>query len=325
MQAENLKQLSGTEIAVTIDDQWQWTGIPFPPGRGPRVVAEAMIEAFANHSVPGVYAFNSTAAAENDPTAMQVLDVWCQAGHFVGNHTHQHISLNWLDSKTYISDIEASEKILQNWIDASPSRYFRYAFGMEGDTVEKTRQVQAHLSKTDYLSAPVTLWFYDAQFMVAYDRAIQLDDHAAMAAIEDMLVTTAVAQIERQVAAAHAAIGRKSAHIMLIHGTTVAGATIDRVLGELAQRGVSFVTLEKAMADPVNLYGAPLTTRQFRNSTQKWAQAAGIEIDDTPPAVLTEVEQIAPIDGMSYDAVLGRAINQWTQRIPFTPVPADFH
>lgn len=325
MNAETPKQLSGTEIAVTVDDQWQWTGIPFPPGRGPRMVAKAMIEAFANHSVPGVYAFNSTAPTENDQTALQILDDWCEAGHFIGNHTHQHISLNWLDVDTYISDIDASEKILANWIDASPSRYFRYAFGMEGDTVEKTRQVQAHLSKTDYLSAPVTVWFYDAQFMVAYDRAIQLDDRAAMATIEDMLVTTAIAQIERQVQAAHAAIGRNSAHIMLIHGTTVAGATIDRVLGELAQRGVTFVSLEKAMDDPVNLVGPPLTTRCFRNSTQKWAQWAGVEIADTPPAVLAEVEQIASIDGMSYNEVLGRAIAQWTQRIPFTPVPTDFH
>ncbi|TDD40343.1 polysaccharide deacetylase family protein [Saccharopolyspora elongata] len=317
--------LSGLEVAVTVDDQFQWTGIPFPEGHGPHTVSKKMMKAFEAYGVPGVYAFNSTAPTEEDPRVLDILDDWCAAGHYVGNHTHQHISLNWLDVDTYLRDIETSERLLSRWIEASPSRYFRYAFAMEGDSATKTRQVQTHLSQNGFLSSPVTLWFYDAQFMVAYDRALRLTDRAAQRWIEDTLVDTAIEQIENQAAAATAALGRSPAHIMLIHGTTVAGATIERILGRLTEEGVVFVTSERAMADPANVIGSPVTTRQFRNSTQKWAEHAGVSIPDVPPAVLAEVEKAAPIEGMSYDEVLGRAIQEWTRRVPFTPVPADFH
>ncbi|OUZ09423.1 hypothetical protein BHE97_10185 [Aeromicrobium sp. PE09-221] len=317
--------LDGLKVAFTVDDQFQWTGIPFPAGYGPARIAKAMIGAFAEHSVPGVYAFNSTAPADDHPEYLDVLDDWMAAGHYVGNHTHQHISLNWLDVDTYLRDVEASEKILRRWIDASPSRYFRYSFGMEGDQVEKTVQVQTHLTKTGFLSNPVTCWFYDAQFMAAYHRAIALNDREAMAKVEDLLVETAIDQIRRQATAARTAIGRIPPQLLLIHGTAVAGATIERVCGELLRHGIEFITSEEAMADPANVIGAPYTTRQFRNMTQKWAEYEGFSIDDMPPAVLADVERIAMIEGESFDEVLGRAIQEWATRVDFVPVPADFH
>lgn len=317
--------LNGLRMAVTVDDQFQWTGIPFPNGHGPASVSNQMIEAFANHHVPGVYAFNSTAPTDDDSGFLKILDAWCEAGHHVGNHTHQHISLNWIDADTYVSDVNRSEQILRPWLENAPTRYFRYAFAMEGDTFEKTRRVQTHLTNTGYLSSPVTLWFYDAQFAVAYQRALELGDLDAQKWLEDTLVQTAIDQTRTQAAAAALALGRSPAHILLIHGTTVAGATLDRILAELGRLGVQFITSEEAMRDPANVIGSPLTTRQFRNSTQKWAEFAGVPLEDVPPAVLDDVEEVAKIDGQSWNEVLGGATAEWARRIPFEPVPSDFH
>lgn len=317
--------LDGLRVAVTVDDQFQWTGIPFPDGHGPRSVSRAMIEAFANHDVPGVYAFNSTAPTDADPGALDILDDWCAAGHHVGNHTHQHISLNWLDVDTYLADVDKSESILRPWLEQAPSRYFRYAFAMEGDTSEKTRQVQTHLTRTGYLSSPVTIWFYDAQFAIAYHRALALGDREAQRWIEDSLVRTAVEQTRTQAAATASALGRPAAHILLVHGTTVAGATLDRILAELASCGVEFITSEEAMRDPANAIGSPLTTRKFRNSAQKWAEFAGVDVPDVPPAILDDLEEAVQVEGQGWNDVLGSAMVEWARRIPFTPVPADFH
>ncbi|OSY36987.1 Polysaccharide deacetylase [Pseudonocardia autotrophica] len=284
-----------------------------------------MIDAFAAHGVPGVYAFNGTMPTEARPADLDILDDWCAAGHHVGNHTHQHISLNWLDTDTYIKDIDASERILRRWIDAAPTRYFRYAFAMEGDTVDKTREVQAHLTRTGFLSSPVTLWFWDAQFMAAHNRAVSLGDHEAVRWLEDKLVDTAVDQVRNQAAATAAALGRSPAHILLVHGTAVAGATLDRILGRLASHGVLFVTSEEAMADPANVIGPQLTTRRFRNFSQKWAELSGTTVADAPPAVLDDLDNTAYIEGMSFNELLGRAMTDWGTRIPFTPVASDFH
>ncbi|ONM46250.1 hypothetical protein B0T44_19685 [Nocardia donostiensis] len=317
--------MKGLKLAVTVDDQFQWTGIPFPPGYGPQRIAKAMIDAFAEHEVPGVYSFSSTAPTDENPEYLDVLDDWMAAGHYVGNHTHQHISLNWLDVDTYIRDVEASEKILNRWIEASPTRYFRYSFGMEGDQFDKTLSVQTHLTKTGFLSNPVTLWFYDAQFMAAHHRALANGDREAQDTVESLLVDTALDQIRRQVRAIREAIGRVPPQIMLIHGTAVAGATIGRICAALRRQGVEFITSEEAMADPANVIGAPYTTRQFRNMTQKWAEYAGRPVEDMPPKVLEDVEQIAVTEGQSFDELLGRAMVEWARRLPFTPVASDFH
>lgn len=317
--------LNGLKLAITVDDQFQWTGIPFPSGHGPQRITNAMIDAFAENSVPGVYAFNSTAPAEENPKYLDVLDDWMAAGHYIGNHTHQHVSLNWIDVDTYIRDVEASEKILSRWIEASPTRYFRYAFGMEGDQFDKTLAVQTHLTKTGFLSNPVTLWFYDAQFMAAHHRAIADGDREAQRKVEDLLVDTALDQIRRQILAIRDSIGRVPPQLLLIHGTAVAGATIGRICSELRRRGVEFITSEVAMADPANVIGAPYTTRQFRNMTQKWAEYAGHPVENMPPKVLGDVEQIAWSEGQSFDEILGRAMTEWARRILFTPTASDFH
>lgn len=319
------KPLAGVRMAVTVDDQFQWTGMPFAQGWNPQRVSKAMIEAFAVHDVPGVYAFNSTAPTEDKPRDLDILDDWCAAGHHVGNHTHQHLSLNWMDADTYLEDMDASEQILNRWIEAAPTRYFRYAFAMEGDTEDKTRQVQRHLTRTGYLSNPVTLWFYDAQFMAAYHRAVELSDRGAMRWLEDSLVDTAVNQVETQVAATSGALGRPASHILLIHGTSVGGATIERILRRLAESGVVFITSEEAMQDPANIIGPQLTTRQFRNTSQKYAEMAGQPIPGMPPAILDDVERTAVIEGMAFEDLLGAAIRESIQRVPCVPVVTDFN
>lgn len=317
--------LAGVKMAVTVDDQFQWSGVPFAEGWSPRRVSKAMIDAFAEHDVRGVYAFNSTAASLEHPGGLDILDDWCAAGHYVGNHTHEHLSLNWMDVDTYLKDMDTSERMLSRWIEASPTRYFRYAYAMEGDTEDKTRQVQSRLTKSGYLSNPVTMWFYDAQFMIAYNRAVALSDRNSIRWLEDSLVDTALSLITSQAAASARALGRSPAHILLIHGTAIAGATVERILGRLAEAGVVFVTSEEAMQDPANVIGPQLTTRKFRNVSQKYAELAGDPIPDMPPAILDEVERTAVIKGMAWADVLGAAMRRSIERLPCTPVAGDFH
>ena len=64
--------LNGLKIAVTVDDQWQWIGIPFPAGHDCRTVSRAMLDAFSAHGVPGVYAFNSTAPTEEKACLLEL-------------------------------------------------------------------------------------------------------------------------------------------------------------------------------------------------------------------------------------------------------------
>ncbi|MGW4094810.1 polysaccharide deacetylase family protein [Nocardia sp. NPDC004750] len=317
--------LTGLKVAVTVDDLFQWTGVPFPAGRSPRTVVSSMVDALAAHNVPGVYAFSNTAPIDQDKRLLDVFDAWCAAGHHVGNHTHHHASLNWVDPKAYIKDIDESEALIGEWIDRAPTRYFRYAFDMWGDTSRKTDEIQVHLAKGGYVAAPVSYWFYDAQFMVAYHRALKLGDVEAQRHLRSTLVATAVQQLRNQASAAEAALGRRPALVALIHGTAIGGDTISDILAALAAEGVVFVTLEEAMKDPFNGVPTPLTTRKFRNAAQKWAELTGVPIHDVPPRVLGEVEEVAKISGESYEEVVGGAMRLWGEPFGVTTTPEDFH
>jgi peptidoglycan/xylan/chitin deacetylase (PgdA/CDA1 family) len=311
------------KIAISVDDVFLWPGVPFPDGYSAGSVTQTLTRWFAEYGVPGVYAFSATAPMDGDPSAPDVLDAWCEAGHHVGSHTHNHPSLNWLPAQDYIADIERSVALIEPWIARAPTRYFRYAFDMWGDTAAKTDEVQAHLARTGYLPAPISTWFYDAQFVAPYLRATVTQDREAQRWVQDAYVETAVSQLRHQVAAARRMFGRDPIQIALVHGTPITGDTYGRVLEQYAELGAEFVTLEEALEDPVNQIVPPTVTRYFRNSTQKWAAYLGDTVEDAPPAILDRVRAVAPVPELDERVIFGEAFDSIGRAVGATPVMAD--
>jgi len=291
------------KIALTVDDLFQWKGVPPADGYDFRSIASRLTEAFAGHGVKGVYAFSNTAPADDPRTLAQVFDHWAEQGHYTGNHTHNHASLNWLSPQNYIRDIERTERLIRPWSDAAPVRYFRHCFDMWGDTVEKRGEVMDWLNRAGYAIAPISLWFYDAQFSIAYGRAMYSGDRAAMKWLREAFVETALNQLRTQAAAARLIFGRDPVHIWLIHVTAIAADAIGAILDGFAARGVEFVSLQEAMQDPMNQQ-QPIVTPLFRNQVQKWAELKGVPIEDCPPAILEELDSVCPIPGMGGDELV---------------------
>jgi hypothetical protein len=250
----------------------------------------------------------STLAVADDPDSLNALDKWVGRGHHVGAHTHSHCSLNWTNAKTYIDDIDRNIELLSPWLTQARSRYFRYSFDMWGDSQKKTDEVQAHLVRRGFTPAPISSWFYDVQFLPSYLRTLVSNDAEGSALVHRAFVETAVSALRNQAEAARQVFGRDPIHIGLVHGTPIAGDAWADVLTAYTDCGVEFVSLEEAMTDPANQIAAPLVTRFFRNSTQKWAEYAGVQIADTPPQTLKALESIRPIENMSESAALAPAL-----------------
>jgi peptidoglycan/xylan/chitin deacetylase (PgdA/CDA1 family) len=293
------KSMSGPiKIALTVDDLFQWKGVPELSGYPYQTIARRLTDAMGSHGVRGVYAFSNTAPVDDDRALSQVFDGWTEAGHHIGNHTHNHASLNWVTPKNYIADIEKTEALIARWSDAAPTRYFRHCFDMWGDTPAKRDEVLAWLGRAGYAVAPISLWFYDAQFSRPYARAIIAGDETAKAWLRQACVDTAIKQLGVQHAAARLIFGRDPVHIWLIHGTPIAADCIGAILDGFAARGVEFVSLDEAMADPMNNQ-QPLVTARFRNQIQKWAEVKGVPIEDCPPAILADLDNVCPLPGMN--------------------------
>jgi peptidoglycan/xylan/chitin deacetylase (PgdA/CDA1 family) len=320
---ETLSESGPVKLAITVDDLFQWPDCEHQNGDTPAGCAKNLLSAFAANAVPDVYAFSATFALDGDPHLTEVLDNWCAAGHHIGGHTHYHVCLNWLGAKRYIEDIDQSHELIEPWVANAPSRYFRFAMDMLGDAQSKTDEVMTHLAQSGYMHAPISHWFYDTQFVFPYDRAKRLDRQDDLQWLRDQFVEAAVSCLRGQVAASERSFGRIPAHISLVHNSAIAADTYDRVLEAYADAGAEFITLEEAMRDPANLIVAPGVNRNFRNLTQRWAEVLGVEVEGTPPAVLDELDSVAPLEGWDSFTRFSNALAGMARGTGATPVLQD--
>lgn len=315
---------SALKVAMTVDDLFMWPGLPFPDGSSPRKVSRQLVDAFANNGVKHVYAFSCTRPVEGTEALGDVLDAWCSSGHHVGNHTHYHCALNWCSVENYERDMDRSERLLRPWIERAPTRYFRFAFDMWGDQRAKTDRVLLKLARSGFHYAPISMWFSDTFFMFPHFRALAQRNSRVVDEVEALFIDKWMAQFKSQADAARAAMGREVAHVALIHGTPLGGATMDRICQRMRAAGVEFVPLEEAMRDPFNAVVPPLTERRFRNFTQKWCTVTNTPLEDMPPQMLAELRSILPVPGMDEATIFEKIFIELGAGVDGNPVVSDF-
>lgn len=303
---EPISPLGPVRLAVSMDDLFLWPDMPVAPGYDHLGITRAMTAAMAKAQVKGAYAFSATTPMEKAPNLARVFDHWVEQGHHIANHTHHHANLNWVTVPKYIADIERTQTLIQPWADRAPTRYFRYCMDNWGNTPEKHEGVQAYLARNNFAAAPISVWFYDTEFLAPHWRAMRSGDADGAAYLRRAFIDTAERQLRVQAAAARAMFGRDPAHIWLIHGTPLAADCLDAILERFQAAGVVFVSLEEAMADPMNAEAVPIITPRFLNQVQKWAALRNVPIEDCPPAILEEIDRIASMPGQSTPEVMGR-------------------
>ncbi|WP_024576239.1 MULTISPECIES: polysaccharide deacetylase family protein [unclassified Afipia] len=311
-------------LAITVDDLLLWKGIPWAPGHSPYSVSKALTGAFSRHAVHGVYAFSGTAPADSDNDLLKVFDAWVERGHYISNHTHYHANLNWTEADHYIRDIEKTESIIDRWSRQSPTRFFRYAMDNWGNTQAKFDEVSSYLTRADYRTAPISVWFYDTEFLPAHYRASLAHDVAALQHIRKVFSKTAWQQLRIQSAAARAMFGHDPIYIWLVHATPLAAECIDRILDGFAMGGVEFVGLDQAISDPVNQRPVPLITARFLNHIQKWAEVRKLRLDECPPAAIDEIERISPMTGLSRPEVMTKVFKGICDEVGGAYVPKAY-
>lgn len=301
------------DVAVTVDELILWEGTPIPAGHTARTITDGLCRAFAEYGLQGVYGFAHTSPLEDEPALEAVLDAWCAAGHHLGNHTHHHASLNWLDAEAYCADVGRAERWIGRYVDQAPVRYFRHAMDSSGQTEAKRGAVEDHLREQGYTTAPITAWFGDFAWAAPYERAVRTGDAEALASLRTSFVEAAVGHLLWHAEAGRRMFGASFPYIWLIHGTALAENLTTEILGRFRELGVRFVSLETAMAHPANRAFAP-ATRLFRNHLQRYALASGEPVRSAEPEALAAVLDAAPVAGEDslavYDGILRRIVDR---------------
>jgi peptidoglycan/xylan/chitin deacetylase (PgdA/CDA1 family) len=200
----DISPLGRVRVAITIDDFVLWDGTPLPDGEGSLDVTRKVASILARNGQHGIYAFSHTYGISKDPSNLACWEAWVEAGHHLGNHTHQHAPLRWMSAGDFIRDIEEAERLVGHLIADAPQRYFRYPMDMSSGSEARRGEVEEHLRASGYKNAPITSWFSDFAFILPFHRTLVKGDTEAQRRLEDLHVAAAVEGLERHAGGPHA-------------------------------------------------------------------------------------------------------------------------
>ncbi|WP_334164655.1 polysaccharide deacetylase family protein [Phenylobacterium sp.] len=231
------------DMALTFDDLPVHSDLP--PGETRLGVIARLVGGLADAGAPPSYGFVN-AAGEAEAGGAEALRVWRAAGHPVGNHTWSHRRLE--DPAAFEAEVVRNEPALQGL--GGDWRWFRYPFLDEGATPEMRAAGRRILAKRGYRVASVTLSFHDYAWNGPYARCAAQGDQAAIAGLEASFLAAADQSLARAKALSRQVAGREIPLVLLMHVGAFDARMLPRLLALYRERGVRFVTLEAAMADP---------------------------------------------------------------------------
>lgn len=239
-----------TSILITVDDLPLTGGdLHADPAERERIT-RAMLATLAAHEVPavGMATWGNVRGAGD----LDLLDLWLEAGHELGNHTRRHLDYHRTETAAWLDDAEAGRRELAAFLaprGRPAPRYFRFPMLREGDTPAKLDAARAWLAETGQRNLPVTLDNQDWSFERPWVEAERSGDRAAMARVAEAYHEALHVAIRHHEATAERLFGRPVPQVLLLHAGAVGAAQWERLFGWLAERGYRFARADEVLAD----------------------------------------------------------------------------
>jgi peptidoglycan/xylan/chitin deacetylase (PgdA/CDA1 family) len=247
-------------VAVTFDDlPATQSGVVANDVAGLEALTRKLLTAVRSHGIPAVGFVNEgklfvEGAAPGDADRRTgILRMWLDAGLELGNHTYSHGDLNTMPLDRFQADVLRGEAVTRRLMKEKGQRprYFRHPFLHVGSDLKVRRAFEAFLSKHGYTVAPVTIDSDEFVYASAYAKALRRGDAAVARRIgDDYLrymdeVFTFYEGVSRRVT------GREVSQILLLHANSLNADRFHALAEALKQRGYTFVSVARALEDPV--------------------------------------------------------------------------
>lgn len=178
------------------------------------------------------------------------IDAYVAAGHVIADHSFSHPHLNVTPAADYLADIDAAEVWLKGRKGYRP--WFRYPFLDEGQGNKAKRDaVRAGLAARGLRNGYVTIDASDWNMENLTIEAMRGDKAIDMDALRDLYVESHVEAAEFYDGLMREAVGRSTAHVMLLHETDLAVMFIGDLVAALREQGWDIVSADAAYADPL--------------------------------------------------------------------------
>lgn len=264
--------MASKRIALTFDDVPRGRGAFLTPDeRTKRLIAglkRARVEQAAFFLNPGHLGTGAGGGGERRIAA------YVAAGHVIADHSNTHPHLSELTADAYLADIDAAER----WLAGRPGYrpWFRYPFLDEGGRDKAKRDaVRAGLAerglRDGYVTAEASDWLMEQNTIDALAAGKTID----RAALSDLYVESHVEAAEFADALMVKTIGRRTAHVLLLHETDLAALFLPDLVAGLRAKGWTIVSADEAYADPIGRL-SPDTPSAQGTLTEALAWEAGL-------------------------------------------------
>lgn len=271
--------VSAKQMAITFDD--------LPANRDVSVaelndITREILTGLNEYHVPVVGFVNEKQLEGTDKAARTAaLQSWIDHGETLGNHTYSHVSLNHTPLKAYEAEVLHGEEVTKQLMQHAglTPHYFRHPYLHTGVTPEIRHQFEAFLKQHGYKVAPVTFDTDDWQFDRLYVAAKQKGNLNEAQEIADKYLAHTQAKFDFYDKATHTMFGRDIAQIWLLHANSINSDHIDELLSLAKNNGYSFVSLDKALQDPV-YKSKDVYYKDFGLSwLYRWDYSNGLKVD----------------------------------------------
>jgi peptidoglycan/xylan/chitin deacetylase (PgdA/CDA1 family) len=264
-----------------------------------REITEKLIASCKRNHIPAVgfvIAKKLLNDTQNNPFQISLIERWIDGGFDIGNHTFSHPDYNSVSLKEYTDDLLKGEVIIRELLASKGKNllYFRHPFLHVGNTKLKADSLSDFLTQHNYSTAPVTIDTDDYLFALAYKRAHEKNDTALIRRIgHDYLayMEKKLLYYERQ---AQAIFDRNIRQILLVHASWLNSEYMDSLALLYLSHGYTFISMEKALEDPVFQKPVSVFGKWGISWLDRWALSQGkqkdfFKDDPTPPEYVMEL------------------------------------
>jgi peptidoglycan-N-acetylglucosamine deacetylase len=273
-------------VLVTVDDlPIAASALHLDPAERDRITRN-LLAALRKHRIEAVGFVVS--GNVSGPADEALLELWLEAGHELGSHTHRHLDYSRTDGGAYIEDAEAGRSWMQEFLATRGRalRLFRFPFLREGDTREKLDGMRAWLASRGLRNTPVTIDGQDWSFEAPWVKARRAGDDIRLRRLSADYQTALRLEVATYTTDGDAILERTTPQVLLLHANEVGAAQWDSLFTWMEGEGFSFAPAAEVLADPaiaslpdfVGRYGGShwYRIRQERRETKAREQVAAL-------------------------------------------------
>lgn len=230
-------------IAVTMDD----FNLGFNIRLNPRERNERILQAFAKHKHKA--AGFVTGRFVDDVFGDEVVQIWSDAGHMIGNHTYTHLNSSDEDAEHVKADILKNDILLSKY--PAYEKILRFPYLAEGGTPAKVSEYRSFMKANGFENGAVTVDTIDWYTTDRMEARLKKDPNAELEPYRDYYVEAVVKLAEHFQSLAERIGYPDIPHSMLMHHNILNGLFMDDVLTALKDEGWSMIDAKEMFAHPL--------------------------------------------------------------------------